>query len=320
MRSQEPPTLNSYSWQFCAAQRLIIYKTWHFPSELRATLWKSFHFLLHAALQRKGHSRLRLLWPVTALKGRSAAGPAASGCKQALLGEAGAPDWNRWASYASPLHSLVLKPLCWHIQSLMYKAHPPLSPSSPQSIHQCHSRIEVTGFSLAQVPSSDFTSCCHSASPGAAHCAEKPQVTTLMRALDPRPFTDTKISSVLGKKAWAPLVSAFLGVPAYLVHPLSMTGRNFGVEFLKQYFFFFFFFAFHEIRALSAAAQLTAHSSFVHRKKKKPTLRPQQFFWQIRGSWERSHRALVFLTSGGDCISCKGQCGLFRFQLTVELF
>lgn len=93
MRSQEPPTLNSYSWQFCAAQRLIIYKTWHFPSELRATLWKSFHFLLHAALQRKGHSRLRLLWPVTALKGRSAAGPAASGCKQALLGEAGAPDW-----------------------------------------------------------------------------------------------------------------------------------------------------------------------------------------------------------------------------------
>lgn len=85
-------TKRPYSWQFCAAQRLIIFKTWHFPAESHATLRKFFSISGPVLLfKEKGILGFGCFCHVKGLKRLTAVGSAASrSCtKHALLGETG---------------------------------------------------------------------------------------------------------------------------------------------------------------------------------------------------------------------------------------
>ena len=110
-----------YSWQFCCAQRLIIFKTWHFPSESHATLSKIFSISCSTLLFReKGILGFDCFCHVKDLKRRTAVGSAAgcSCCKHALWGEAGNLCLNRLSISVYQLYSLALKSLSWHIRTL----------------------------------------------------------------------------------------------------------------------------------------------------------------------------------------------------------
>lgn len=121
--SRTSHTKRPYSWQFCAAQRLVIFKTWHFPSESHATLWKIFSISCSMLFfKEKGILGFDCFCHVKDLKRLTAVGSAASCsyCKHALLGETGNLYLNRLSIYVSQLHSLVPKSLYWHVHTLKW--------------------------------------------------------------------------------------------------------------------------------------------------------------------------------------------------------
>lgn len=148
---------------------------------------------------------------------------------------------------------------------------------------------------------------------------------SLRQALESRPLIDVKNSCILGKEAWAPLVSAFQKVPCQ--HPESIPHLSSKQDrkklwggilgwFLKEYFLLFSFFGFYEIRPSSAISQLTTHISFLHRKHYDPNSISDR--WKALGK-EATERWFSW-SLGKDCISCRGQCSPFRFQFTVLFF